>query len=269
MTIPDEAVQAAVEAVDEGVNWVAGLFGEKYDNADEVMKDALTAALPFLQGVKVDGAKIEAVRKPVEELANTQMNLSLDDWSRISSTILSAIEPAPPPCAHELEEAARKAQKAIAAILSSGGLESDKWWDDLVSAQQSLAAAIRALSSQEPVCVNSLDDARRKAFIEGFEDAVTQADNVVNRHDDTSKKEVINGIRALTPDFRSLLSQPLADGWLPVGEDTPKDTVVLLSWRYQGNWEYEAGLYGSTSGGWLHGQASHWRHLPPSPGASE
>ena len=47
-TLPEEAVKAAVEAVDEGVNWVAGLFGEKYDNAEEVMRSALTAALPFL-----------------------------------------------------------------------------------------------------------------------------------------------------------------------------------------------------------------------------
>lgn len=62
--------------------------------------------------------------------------------------ILSALEPS---TARELalEEAARKAQKAIAAILASGGLESDKWWDDLISAQQSLATAIRALSSPD------------------------------------------------------------------------------------------------------------------------
>lgn len=54
-----------------------------------------------------------------------------------------------------LEKAARKAQKAIATILASGGLESDKWWDDLVSAQQSLAAAIRALA---PASAEVADD---------------------------------------------------------------------------------------------------------------
>lgn len=56
------------------------------------------------------------------------------------------------PSAHRetvLYDAARKTQKAIAAILASGGLESDKWWDDLVSAQQSLAAAIRSLSTPD------------------------------------------------------------------------------------------------------------------------
>jgi|GEM_PF-3690660 len=38
-------------------------------------------------------AKIKAARKAVEELANTPMNLPLEDWSRISSAILSALEP--------------------------------------------------------------------------------------------------------------------------------------------------------------------------------
>lgn len=47
-----------------------------------------------------------------------------------------------------LEEAARKAQKAIAVILAPGGLESDKWWDNLISAQQSLATAFHTLKSQ-------------------------------------------------------------------------------------------------------------------------
>lgn len=50
--IPEEAVKAAVDAVDEGVNWVAGLFGENYDSAEEVMRCALTAALPFLPALE-------------------------------------------------------------------------------------------------------------------------------------------------------------------------------------------------------------------------
>ncbi|MEJ5018889.1 hypothetical protein WH297_03935 [Ochrobactrum vermis] len=47
-------------------------------------------------GIAVSGpscAKIKAARKAVEELTNTQMNMPLEDWSRISSTIFSALEP--------------------------------------------------------------------------------------------------------------------------------------------------------------------------------
>jgi hypothetical protein len=45
MKITDEMVEAAVKAVSDNVDWVRGLFGQNYDNATEVMRDALTAAL--------------------------------------------------------------------------------------------------------------------------------------------------------------------------------------------------------------------------------
>lgn len=92
---------------------------------------------------------LEELRKEADSWAD---EISIEGVEAIALSterrILSALEPS---TARELalEEAARKAQKAIAAILASGGLESDKWWDDLVSAQQSLAAAIRALSSPD------------------------------------------------------------------------------------------------------------------------
>lgn len=92
---------------------------------------------------------LEELRKEADSWAD---EISIEGVEAIALSterrILSALEPS---TARELalEEAARKAQKAIAAILASGGLESDKWWDDLVSAQQSLAAAIRAISSPD------------------------------------------------------------------------------------------------------------------------
>ena len=89
MTIPDEAVQAAIDVYENPSNNCL-----TYNNMH---------AAPFLQGVKVDGARIEAARNAVEELANTHMCLTLEDWSRISSTILSAIELAPSPRAQALE----------------------------------------------------------------------------------------------------------------------------------------------------------------------
>lgn len=55
-----------------------------------------------------------------------------------------------------------------------------------------------------------------------------------------------------------------APGWHPI-ETAPRDEVVLMAWLYRGEWQYEAGLAGSTRGGWLHGQATHWMPLPAPP----
>jgi len=60
--------------------------------------------------------------------------------------------------------------------------------------------------------------------------------------------------------------------WEPVevdGEfDVPMDTEVLLGWFVEWperRWQVAAGLYGSTKGGWVHGQATHWQPLPAPP----
>ncbi|MGN7962146.1 hypothetical protein, partial [Brucella sp. 22210] len=60
--------------------------------------DQSTAAAPHLAAVRVNSDQIEAARKAVEELAHVQMNLPLEDWSRISSAILSALEPSANTC---------------------------------------------------------------------------------------------------------------------------------------------------------------------------
>jgi hypothetical protein len=68
---------------------------------------------------------------------------------RILDQNRSPILKAPPSSENvDLNDAARKAQKAIATILENGGLDSDKWWNDLVSAQQSLAQAIQQEAKQ-------------------------------------------------------------------------------------------------------------------------
>lgn len=92
MTIPEQAVLAATAIIraHDTEQW-----GE--DGGDEIYEDLvtrmLTAAAPHLAAVRVNGDRIEAARKAVEELAHVQMNLPLEDWSRISSAILSALEP--------------------------------------------------------------------------------------------------------------------------------------------------------------------------------
>ena len=58
--------------------------------------------------------------------------------------------------------------------------------------------------------------------------------------------------------------------WRPISEDNqpPLDTDVLLGWWDSfpiTTWRVEAGFYGSTRGGWIHGRATHWQPFPPLP----
>lgn len=63
------------------------------------------------------------------------------------------------------------------------------------------------------------------------------------------------------------LKSSAPDAWRPI-ETAPKDTDVLLGWWRswpERQWESASGLAGSTKGGWLHGQATHWQPLPAPP----
>jgi hypothetical protein len=58
--------------------------------------------------------------------------------------------------------------------------------------------------------------------------------------------------------------------WQPI-ETAPKDIDLLLGWWREWPervWESSAGLAGSTKGGWLHGQATHWMPMPTPPSES-
>ena len=53
--------------------------------------------------------------------------------------------------------------------------------------------------------------------------------------------------------------------WKEIDGDTPIDTLLILGWLEAWpacRWEQVIGAYGSRSGGWLHGQATHYM-LPP------
>ncbi|MBA8838342.1 hypothetical protein [Ochrobactrum sp. RH2CCR150] len=80
------------------------------------LRDA--SAAPHLAAVWVNVDEIEAARKAVEELAHVQMNLPLEDWSRISSAILSALEPS---AARELalEDSFRKGLEAACEVIDA------------------------------------------------------------------------------------------------------------------------------------------------------
>lgn len=59
--------------------------------------------------------------------------------------------------------------------------------------------------------------------------------------------------------------------WRPI-ESAPKDKELLLGWWSTWPelfWEVAAGLYGSTKGRWIHGQATHWMPLPAPPALTD
>lgn len=68
--------------------------------------------------------------------------------------------------------------------------------------------------------------------------------------------------------IRSLSAEPAqGEQWSEDMGAAPSDTIVLLAWwnTLISKWEYEAGLYHSTKGGWCHGSATHWMTLPSAP----
>ncbi|MCD4509757.1 hypothetical protein LQT97_00770 [Brucella pseudogrignonensis] len=120
MTIPDEAVQAAMVPLQNKTLLIPF----------HVVKDALKSALPFLQGVKVKDAP--NLTRPLIGIEN---RTAQEVFDIMCDRIMSAIEPAPSPRAQALEEAAQVAYRVCAEIRH-------------ITLGDKAAAAIRALSSQ-------------------------------------------------------------------------------------------------------------------------
>ncbi|WP_407976140.1 hypothetical protein ACJKIH_03185 [Brucella pseudogrignonensis] len=175
MTIPDEAVQAAVK----GYNSSLGLVFK------DMMKDALTAALPFLQGVKVKPMGTAPCGDGTEKPSFVEVHGGA--WAIVKGTngqnagwidthelfahqlyrhhILSAIEVAPSPRAQALEEAARVADKGNTGWLKKRDVTANKKeardYETMAIACSHVAAAILSLSSQ-PVADGWLPTHRHK-----------------------------------------------------------------------------------------------------------
>lgn len=258
MNIPDEAVQAAMLALAEAnvpVDVQECLLRgyDKMDVPPNALKSALTAALPFLQGVKVKAlawhdlggfstAPSGFARYSIIKVHNGKgdMSWSLEINSRFSSKhdtlkaaktaaqsdyearILSAIEPSPSPRAQALEEARRQAIEDVLGALTA----------------------------------HELYQYRPKAF-QGFIDYARN----------------------------ELSPQPVAGGWQPI-ETAPKGTAphhwdapsILVSDGQsvdQAEWEADDGepYWHATggkrkSGNFLGYEPTHWRPLPASPEVS-
>lgn len=139
MTIPDEAVFAAAKAI-------TGPLRDPTEWELTQFKVSLTAALPFLTGVKVkalDDDTMQKLRSALRFSASRSVMSSADE-----DRILSAIEgvytthtlSAPSPCAQALEEAAK--------LLEREADELDGLVDSVSHHLRSKAKTIRALSSQ-------------------------------------------------------------------------------------------------------------------------
>lgn len=67
--------------------------------------------------------------------------------------------------------------------------------------------------------------------------------------------------------IEAALTAAAKEGWQPI-ETAPRDIEVLLGWWTtwpDRQWKMSSDLAGSTKGGWLHGQATHWQPLPEPP----
>lgn len=87
-----------------------------------------------------------------------------------------------------------------------------------------------------------------------------------------SGRKILDGLRdAVEGNFAAVTIAGqrwvLAPGWMPIAT-APMNTELLLGWFREWPeraWQCSAGLAGSTKGGWLHGQATHWQPLPEPP----
>jgi hypothetical protein len=153
MTIPDEAVQAAAKAMIDISKTVSGHHQSHIDLFAPSAIAALTAALPFLQGVKVLD---DAIVQPLEDIHTAG---GLCKWTDVATAIgevrrlVYAIEPSPSPRAQALEEAAllNEAKELAFTAISRMRAAHVSCLDLTLQAEKlvgNIAAAIRALSSQ-------------------------------------------------------------------------------------------------------------------------
>ena len=150
MTIPDEAVQAAIDTLDADDTYVGEVdhCGQFIIDGPVNIKSMLTAALPFLQGVKADpwgwviprgGSKKPIILEASKfDQASAAAEADIHDLGYFP--IYTQHAPAPSPRAQALEKAARIAEAYIGGEHEAQG-----------RAAEEIASELRALSSQPVV----------------------------------------------------------------------------------------------------------------------
>ncbi len=265
MTIPDEAVQAARDAIQETE------FADVPTH--ENMVRALTAALPFLTGVMVkDLSALERLAKLADDYDLPDENGPFPDIQDAMVTVgdlrkvrkifseLSAIEFAPSP----RDELLKQIREGTAYGFINDGSHQEGNPD--LDCPYCGGSGHKADVPPSPRA-QALEEAAR--FIEKNIE-VYGSDGVEFR----PRQEGNRNALAYAAAIRALSSQPVADGWLPI-ETAPKDKTIIGFGRMVGvNLCYHNGkqwnkteLLASFQ---LSAQAiTHWRPLPASPGASD
>lgn len=274
----------------------AYLRSKRYILPSGIARAALTAAAPFLQGVKVDSMDT-APKNGDEFLARCGkewpwfscfwdgsafvhydytdgiVHYPATEWIPIPKRMLAL---APSPRAQALEP-------DFWAVHSKSGVHIGLW--------PTKAHADEALREYEGGTITPLYRATHD-HEDGFRSGIEAAAKLAEYFEETIYSEgmtedVYYGISCTVSqvirEIRALSSQPVSDGWMPI-ETAPKDGTVIQVWHqvhkcpisvlwkddgfpYRGerlNW-YER----SYTTAWPERAFTHWRPLPASPGASE
>ncbi len=289
MTIPDEAVQAAAKA-----------HTPQFDNMDptiqkyalEQMSAALTAAAPFLQGVKVRALEWEKADDGIRDRSQTvvgwyfisnpregQYNLLFDNEEITALfAIYDALEAAKDAAQADYEAWILSALEPFANSYPQGAnLAAHSKNENGPDHEQSPRA--QALEEAHSNLLNRLNDdiAQLERMAEQAKFAGSETGVRVK-----SPSVLLADLRDATSAIRSLSSQPVADGWLPI-ETAPKDGKIDI-WATDNDGKgmrITDCYYDRICDEWrtsapalrLHcvkaRYVTHWRPLPSSPGASE
>lgn len=205
----------------------------------------------------------EAARNAVEELAYTPMNLPLEDWSRISSTVLSALDTSNRPGTFDLDQIAPDQLVNISRPESQRALEP--------SAARSLAMEERLQAIEQQLVVNlGYFHDEKRILLETLQSHIVSHISAIRAlsspdHADAGKVEGDGGAAA-----RDVLAerrrQIEAEGWDHYHDDaneraelaqaaacyalsgTPADEAVFI----HGRWEDPRDLF------WPHGWSREW-----------
>ena len=196
--IPDEAVQAA--------NLAYCRTMDATDDFNASIRSAIIAALPYLSAPCVD--------KPADD-SMTQKEIQLENLKQMAKydgKVIS-LEFRDPYYLASCDNCGWVGSSELCGTDSFGD-DSDVYCPRCQSGGADCGKVAERITCK-PVDVAAV---RKQAFEEGFENAVEQSLNAIDRHDDTTRQEALNEIKAMKPDYRALSSAEPAQGeqWQPI-----------------------------------------------------
>jgi len=106
------------------------LKGRNFDYTDPDLTAAEAAIAGLTRKLEAAAGAREAARAAVERLANVQMNISLAEWSELSSAILAALSVPEPSSHHSDDIAVDQFAIAMKAKLAKKRAQGRRGWDD-------------------------------------------------------------------------------------------------------------------------------------------